>query len=159
MNLEKLKDTARKHEQKEDWRRAIEVYLKAIQQIESNIIMPIVERRTVTIPPALLLFAVPAEAALGPEHEPLALPQDAEPGEALAAKAFARTAAYDSAVSGWLLSVTSVIALAGVYLLARTSPIFAHAVRAWSVMPPFTTMRFAAGSNSDENRSSMIRLT
>ena len=31
MNLEKLKDTARKFEQKEDWRRAIEVYLKAIQ--------------------------------------------------------------------------------------------------------------------------------
>ena len=36
MNLEKLKDTARKYEQKEDWRRAIEVYLKAIQQIESG---------------------------------------------------------------------------------------------------------------------------
>src|SRR3954462_1072042 len=36
MNLEKLKDTARKFEQKEDWRRAIEVYLKAIQQIESG---------------------------------------------------------------------------------------------------------------------------
>jgi tetratricopeptide (TPR) repeat protein len=29
-------DTARKFEQKEDWRRAIEVYLKAIQQIESG---------------------------------------------------------------------------------------------------------------------------
>src|SRR3954453_23168080 len=36
MNLEKLKDIARKFEQKEDWRRAIEVYLKAIQQIESG---------------------------------------------------------------------------------------------------------------------------
>ncbi|MGI9040529.1 MAG: tetratricopeptide repeat protein [Gemmatimonadales bacterium] len=36
MNLEKLKDTARKYEQKEDWRKAIEVYLKAIQQIESG---------------------------------------------------------------------------------------------------------------------------
>ncbi len=36
MNLEKLKDTARKFEQKEDWRRAIEVYLKAVQQIESG---------------------------------------------------------------------------------------------------------------------------
>ncbi len=36
MNLEKLKDTARKYEQKEDWRRAIEIYLKAIQQIESG---------------------------------------------------------------------------------------------------------------------------
>ena len=36
MNLEKLKDSARKFEQKEDWRRAIEVYLKAIQQIESG---------------------------------------------------------------------------------------------------------------------------
>ena len=36
MNLEKLKDTARKFEQKEDWHRAIEVYLKAIQQIESG---------------------------------------------------------------------------------------------------------------------------
>ncbi len=36
MNLEKLKDTARKFEQKEDWRRAIEVYLKAIEQIESG---------------------------------------------------------------------------------------------------------------------------
>ncbi len=36
MNLEKLKDTARKFEQKEDWRRAIEVYLKAIQQIETG---------------------------------------------------------------------------------------------------------------------------
>jgi tetratricopeptide (TPR) repeat protein len=36
MNLEKLKDSARKFEQKEDWRKAIEVYLKAIQQIESG---------------------------------------------------------------------------------------------------------------------------
>src|SRR5918994_919725 len=31
MNLEKLKDTARKFEQKEDWRRAIEIYLKTNQ--------------------------------------------------------------------------------------------------------------------------------
>jgi tetratricopeptide (TPR) repeat protein len=37
MNLEKLKDSARKFEQKEDWRKAIEVYLKAIQQIESGV--------------------------------------------------------------------------------------------------------------------------
>ncbi len=37
MNLEKLKDTARKLEQKEDWRKAIDVYLKAIQQAESGI--------------------------------------------------------------------------------------------------------------------------
>ncbi|MBA3553879.1 MAG: hypothetical protein H0W29_03835 [Gemmatimonadales bacterium] len=36
MNLEKLKDSARKFEQKEDWRRAIEVYLRAIQQIETG---------------------------------------------------------------------------------------------------------------------------
>jgi tetratricopeptide (TPR) repeat protein len=36
MNLEKLKDSARKFEQKEDWRKAIEVYLRAIQQIESG---------------------------------------------------------------------------------------------------------------------------
>ena len=36
MNLDKLKDTARKYEQKEDWRRAIEVYLKAIQEFESG---------------------------------------------------------------------------------------------------------------------------
>src|SRR4029453_7926734 len=36
MNLEKLKDTARKLEQKEDWKKAIEVYLKAIQQAESG---------------------------------------------------------------------------------------------------------------------------
>src|SRR4026208_2339959 len=36
MSLEKLRDSARKFEQKEDWRKAIEVYLKAIQQIESG---------------------------------------------------------------------------------------------------------------------------
>lgn len=36
MNLEKLKDAARKYEQKEDWRRAIEVYQKAIQEFESG---------------------------------------------------------------------------------------------------------------------------
>jgi tetratricopeptide (TPR) repeat protein len=36
MNLEKLKDTARKFEQKEDWRRAIDVYLKAIHEFESG---------------------------------------------------------------------------------------------------------------------------
>ncbi len=36
MNLEKLKDAARKYEQKEDWRRAIDVYLKAIQEFESG---------------------------------------------------------------------------------------------------------------------------
>lgn len=36
MSLDKLKDAARKFEQKEDWRRAIEVYLKAIQEIESG---------------------------------------------------------------------------------------------------------------------------
>ena len=36
MNLEKLKDSARKYEQKEDWRRAIEVYSKAIQEFESG---------------------------------------------------------------------------------------------------------------------------
>jgi tetratricopeptide (TPR) repeat protein len=36
MNLEKLKDSARKFEQKEEWRKAIDVYLKAIQQIESG---------------------------------------------------------------------------------------------------------------------------
>jgi tetratricopeptide (TPR) repeat protein len=36
MNLEKLKDTARKLEQKEEWRKAIDVYLKAIQQAESG---------------------------------------------------------------------------------------------------------------------------
>ncbi len=36
MNLEKLKDTARKFEQKEDRRKAIEVYLRAVEQIESG---------------------------------------------------------------------------------------------------------------------------
>ena len=36
MNLEKLKDAARKHELKEDWHRAIEVYQKAIQAFESG---------------------------------------------------------------------------------------------------------------------------
>jgi tetratricopeptide (TPR) repeat protein len=36
MNLEKLKDSARKFEQKEEWRKAIDVYLKAIQQIETG---------------------------------------------------------------------------------------------------------------------------
>jgi len=36
MNFEKLKDAARKYEQKEDWRRAIEVYLKAIQEFEAG---------------------------------------------------------------------------------------------------------------------------
>jgi tetratricopeptide (TPR) repeat protein len=36
MNLEKLKDTARKYEQKEDWRKALEVYLKAVQEIEAG---------------------------------------------------------------------------------------------------------------------------
>ena len=36
MNLEKLKDTARKYEQKEDWRKAIEVYRKAIDEFESG---------------------------------------------------------------------------------------------------------------------------
>src|SRR3990170_2443999 len=36
MNLEKLKDTARKLEQKEDWRKAIDVYLKAIHQAEEG---------------------------------------------------------------------------------------------------------------------------
>jgi len=37
MNLEKLKDSARKFEQKEDWRKAIDLYLKAIEQVESGI--------------------------------------------------------------------------------------------------------------------------
>ena len=32
----------------------------AIQQIESNLIMPVVQRRTVSLPPALSLFAVVA---------------------------------------------------------------------------------------------------
>ncbi len=36
MNLEKLKDTARKHEQKEDWRKAIDVYQKAIHHFEAG---------------------------------------------------------------------------------------------------------------------------
>lgn len=36
MNLDKVKDAARKFEQKEDWRRAIEVYQKAIQEFESG---------------------------------------------------------------------------------------------------------------------------
>src|SRR5687768_8812721 len=36
MNLEKLKDTARKHELKEDWRKAIDVYQKAIQHFETG---------------------------------------------------------------------------------------------------------------------------
>ncbi len=36
MSLEKLKDTARKFEQKEDWRKAIEAYVKAIHQMESG---------------------------------------------------------------------------------------------------------------------------
>ena len=36
MNLDKVKEAARKFEQKEDWRRAIEVYQKAIQEFESG---------------------------------------------------------------------------------------------------------------------------
>ena len=36
MNLEKLKDTARKHEQKEDWRKAIEVYQRVLEAFESG---------------------------------------------------------------------------------------------------------------------------
>jgi len=36
MNFEKLKETARKYEQKEDWRRAIEVYLQAVREFESG---------------------------------------------------------------------------------------------------------------------------
>jgi tetratricopeptide (TPR) repeat protein len=35
MNLDKLKEAARKYEQREDWRRAIEVYLQAIQEAEA----------------------------------------------------------------------------------------------------------------------------
>ena len=35
MNLEKLKESARKFEQKQDWRRAIDVYQKAITEFES----------------------------------------------------------------------------------------------------------------------------
>jgi hypothetical protein len=34
-------------------------------------------------------------------------------------------------------------------LSRRGAPIFAQAVRTWSVMPPRTTMRFAAGSYSE----------
>ena len=36
MNLEKIKDSARKFEAAQDWRRAIEVYQKAIQEFESG---------------------------------------------------------------------------------------------------------------------------
>ncbi|HXE58913.1 MAG TPA: tetratricopeptide repeat protein, partial [Gemmatimonadales bacterium] len=36
MNFEKLKDAARKYEQKEEWRRAIEVYLQAIREFEAG---------------------------------------------------------------------------------------------------------------------------
>src|SRR5689334_22910349 len=36
MNLEKIKESARKFEQAQDWRRAIEVYQKAIQEYESG---------------------------------------------------------------------------------------------------------------------------
>ncbi len=36
MNLEKLKDTARKHEQKEEWRKAIEVYQRVLSAFESG---------------------------------------------------------------------------------------------------------------------------
>jgi len=36
MNLDKLKETARRFEQKEDWRRAIEVYQRAIADLESQ---------------------------------------------------------------------------------------------------------------------------
>ena len=36
MNLEKLKDTARKHEQREDWRKAIEVYQRVLEAFESG---------------------------------------------------------------------------------------------------------------------------
>jgi len=36
MNLDKLKDTARKHEQKEDWRKAIEVYQRVLEAFESG---------------------------------------------------------------------------------------------------------------------------
>lgn len=36
MNLEKLKDAARKHEQKEDWRKAIDAYQRIIQHFESG---------------------------------------------------------------------------------------------------------------------------
>jgi tetratricopeptide (TPR) repeat protein len=36
MNLDKLKEAARKYEQREDWRRAIEVYLQAIREAEAT---------------------------------------------------------------------------------------------------------------------------
>ncbi len=36
MNLDKLKDTARKHEQKEEWRKAIDVYQRVLQAFESG---------------------------------------------------------------------------------------------------------------------------
>ena len=36
MNLEKLKDTARKHEQREDWRKAIDAYQRVIQHFDSG---------------------------------------------------------------------------------------------------------------------------
>jgi tetratricopeptide (TPR) repeat protein len=36
MNLEKLKESARRFEQKEEWRKAIDVYLKAIAEVESG---------------------------------------------------------------------------------------------------------------------------
>ncbi len=36
MNLDKLKEAARKYEQREDWRRAIDVYLQAIREAEAS---------------------------------------------------------------------------------------------------------------------------
>jgi tetratricopeptide (TPR) repeat protein len=36
MNLEKLKDAARKHEQREDWRKAIEAYQRVIQHFDAG---------------------------------------------------------------------------------------------------------------------------
>ncbi len=36
MNFEKLKETARKYEQKEEWRKAIEVYLQAVREFEAG---------------------------------------------------------------------------------------------------------------------------
>ena len=36
MNLEKLKDAARKHEQREEWRKAIEVYQRILEGFESG---------------------------------------------------------------------------------------------------------------------------
>ncbi len=36
MNLDKLKDTARKHEQKEEWRKAIDVYQRVLQAFETG---------------------------------------------------------------------------------------------------------------------------